>query len=202
MIRIAIKTVLFSALAVSGALLLFFGVNFLISNTTAGRIKVDPTDIPVLDMGVVPGAGDSVNNLYFKGRVDAAARLYSAGRVHSLVLVGLSDGHLYHEPESLAQALILRQVPPSALILDTNARRTFPTVLRVRELAGGKTVVFISQRRHLERILFIARSTGLPAYGLAADEDLPYQHPHYHRLREYFARLRCAWDCLSFVFSG
>jgi len=194
--RIIVKTAIFLALAALLSYLLYNGNNYLISNIFKNRIHTDPAGIEGASLAVVPGVGDSVNNLYFKGRVNAAAWLFREGRVHRIITIGLDDGGRYREPQNLRQALIERGVPADAIEADTNGRRTITAVQRIGLRFPHRKVVFVSQRPHLERILFICGVMGVDAVGFASDDSLRYQHPRYHRVRERLARFRCLWECM------
>jgi len=196
MIRITIKTVIFLIVSAFLSYLLYIGNNYLISSIFKTRIFTDALKITGSRIAVVPGVGDSVNNLYFKGRVNAAAFLYHRGRVERIVAIGLDDGGRYREPRNLRQALIDRGVPSTAIDSDTNGRRTITAVHRIRYRFPGARVVFVSQQPHLERILFISGVMGIDAVGFAPNSSLPYQHPGYHRVRERMARFRCLWECM------
>lgn len=111
---------------------------------------------------------------HFRGRMDAAAALFSGGKVRALLLSGANPSIHYNEPQRMREALQQRGVPPEAMVLDYAGRRTLDSVRRARDVFGAKQLIIVSQRYHLYRALFLADADGLTAQGLAASgPDLP-----------------------------
>jgi len=103
-------------------------------------------------------------------RLDSAALAWREGKVRQVIVSGNRVGEGYDEPTAMMQGLIARGVPAEAIERDFGGTRTWFSVRRARDVYGLKRVLIVSQRRHLDRALFLARRAGLDAWGLDAIE--------------------------------
>jgi vancomycin permeability regulator SanA len=121
-------------------------------------------DVARADTAIVFGAGvrpDGSPSAVLRERVDAAARLWRAGRVDRLLLSG-GPG----EPEAMRRAARADGVPEGALVLDAGGVRTIETCRRARGLGSA---VLVTQSFHLPRALLLCNGLGVPSVGVAAD---------------------------------
>src|SRR5262245_21837929 len=88
--------------------------------------------IPVNDVGLVLGTSarmrSGFHNLHFQNRVDAAAKLYHAGKVKHLLLSGDNHTAGYDEPTDMQDALLKLGVPSSSITLDYAGFRTLDSI--------------------------------------------------------------------------
>lgn len=139
-------------------------------------------------LGTAPIGPEGGPNVYFVRRLDAAAELWRAGKARTLIVSGSGD-----EPGEMKAGLVARGVPADAIRLDPEGPRTWESVLRARDAFGLKRVIFVSQRFHLSRTLFLARHAGLEAWGYEArDVERPYSFVT--TLRRYPSALRAWYD--------
>ena len=164
-------------LIASGLLVLVFLLVVAYANITAvwssrGRIFSDVSKLPHSRVGLVFGTTDRVNgreNLYFRYRIDAAVRVWKAGKVDALLLSGSqSSDRYYDEPEKMRRALVERGVPADRIALDPKGVRTLDSVVRAKETFGADSILVISQRFQNERAIYIARANGIDARGFNA----------------------------------
>jgi SanA protein len=149
--------------------------------------KVPAVDVALV-LGTAPIGPEGGPNRYFIYRLDAAAALWKAGKVKYFVVSGSGE-----EPAAMRAGLIDRGVPAEAIYRDPAGHRTWDSVLRARDIYGQKRIVVVSQRFHLDRALFLARRTGIEAWGLEArDVDTPYSI--FTELRRYPSALRAYYD--------
>lgn len=163
---------------------------------SAGRIADSIDEVRPTHVGLVLGTTDRIDgreNPYFRHRIDAAARLWHAGRVATLLVSGDNRSRYYNEPVRMREALVARGVPADRIVCDFAGLRTFDSVVRAKEVFGIDEVLFISQRFHVERAIYIARSRGIDARGFAADDVEP-QLAVKTRVREIGARIRMWLD--------
>jgi SanA protein len=159
---------------------------------TAATVETLPTLNVALVLGTSPLGWTGRPNQFFERRLDAAAELFRHGKVRFLIVSGdRRDG--YDEPLAMRAGLIARGVPESAIYRDPFGARTLDSVLRVRSAYGQVRVIFVSQRFHTERAVFLARRNGLEAWGYEA-ADVSGALGLLPRLREYASRLRAVWD--------
>jgi SanA protein len=149
--------------------------------------KVPAVDVALV-LGTAPIGPEGGPNRYFVYRLDAAAALWKAGKARYFIVSG-SDP----EPAAMRAGLIERGVPADVIYRDVAGYRTWDSVLRARDVYGQKRIVIVSQRFHLDRALFLARSEGIEAWGLEArDVDTPYSV--FTELRRYPSALRAYYD--------
>lgn len=153
--------------------------------------------LPVRNAGLVLGTSKGLqgggDNLYFKYRMDATARLFKAGKVKYLILSGNNDSEYYNEPQDMQKALLALGVPADAMIPDFSGKRTYDSILRAKYLFKENSITIISQNFHTARALYIAHEEGLDAVAFAA-QDVPEDYSYYTLTREYLARVKAIID--------
>jgi len=147
--------------------------------------------LPANDVGLVLGTSKFVasgkENLFFRYRMEASARLWKAGKVKFLILSGNNDSEYYNEPADMQRALIKLGVPASIMTLDYAGYRTFDSVVRCKEVFNQEKITIISQNFHNARALFIGNKEGMQAVAFAA-QDVPDGYSFRTLVREYLAR--------------
>jgi len=136
-----------------------------------GRLFDDVEAMPKTRVGLVFGTTDRVNgleNLYFRYRIDAAERVWKAGKLGVLIVSGDNSNKYYNEPAKMKQALIDRGIPAGRIVCDYAGLRTFDSVVRAKEIFGLDSIVFISQRFQNERAIYLAQAHGMNAIGFNA----------------------------------
>jgi SanA protein len=165
-----------------------------------GRIFSDVEKLPHSKVGLVFGTTDRVNgreNLYFRYRIDAAARVWQAGRLETLIVSGDNRSKYYNEPEKMRQALIRRGIPAERIVCDYAGLRTLDSVVRAKEIFGANTILFISQRFQNERAIYLAQAHGIEAFGYNA-RDVEAHAGLKTKLREVGARVKM-WLDVNFL---
>lgn len=161
-----------------------------------GRIFSDVSQVPQTRVGLVFGTTDRVNgreNLYFRYRIDAAAKLWNAGKVTAFLVSGDNRKDNYNEPEKMRRALVNLGIPNDRIALDYAGLRTLDSVVRAKEIFGARSVLFISQRFQNERAIYLAKANGIDAYGFVA-EDVVTHAGLKTKLREVGARVKMWLD--------
>jgi SanA protein len=157
--------------------------------------KID--DVPVRYTGLVLGCVKKVgkyDNEFFTARVDAAAKLFHAGKVSYLIVSGDNNHDGYDEPTDLKAALVAKGVPPNKIYCDYAGLRTLDSVMRARAVFGQVDCTVISQHFHNQRALYIAQRQGMEdmvAFN-AADPESQFMLKMY--LREIFSRVKAVLD--------
>jgi len=153
--------------------------------------------IPNCKTGIVLGTSkrlaNGTENLYFSYRMDAAEKLFKAGKVKHLILSGDNRANHYNEPRDMYRELIRRGIPDSCLVADYAGLRTFDSMVRCREVFGQDSVIVISQQFHNARAVFIGRKIGLVCYGFNA-RKVTTQSETKIMIREFFSRIKCLMD--------
>jgi len=136
-----------------------------------GRLFDEVEAVPKTRVGLVFGTTDRINgleNLYFRYRIDAAEKLWKAGKLDTLIVSGDNSSKYYNEPGKMRQALIDRGIPAERIVCDFAGLRTFDSVVRAKEIFGLDSIVFISQRFQNERAIYLAQANGMHAIGFNA----------------------------------
>jgi len=165
-----------------------------------GRLFNDTDTLPAAKVGLVFGTTDSYKgreNRYFRYRIDAAVKVWNAGKVETLIVSGDNRSKYYNEPEKMKSALIEEGVPKDRIVCDYAGLRTFDSVVRAKEIFGADTVLVISQRFQNERALYLAQAHGMEAYGFNA-EDVEIRAGFKTRVREVGARVKM-WLDVNFL---
>jgi SanA protein len=153
--------------------------------------------LPTSEVGLVLGTSkttfDGKENLFFKYRMEAAARLFKEGKVKYLILSGNNDSKYYNEPLDMQKAILALGVPLNALELDYAGYRTFDSVIRSKEIFKENNITIVSQDFQNARALYIAKNEGINAVAFAA-QDVPSGYSVRTLVREYLARPKAVLD--------
>jgi SanA protein len=178
------------ALAFAGAIGVL-AANWWVVHSTRKQVYFDINELPTNDVGLVLGTSKFVRsgkeNLFFRYRMEASARLWKEGKVKYLILSGNNDSEYYNEPADMQRALVKLGVPESVMTLDYAGYRTFDSVVRCKEVFNQDKITVISQNFHNARALFISNHEGIDAIAFAA-QDVPDGYSLRTLLREYLAR--------------
>jgi SanA protein len=197
-IRIALvkQTIKLAIWSVLGLVLVVLLCNLLIVKNTEKSLFFDVAAIPSNDVGLVLGTNKYVakgkENLFFKYRMEATARLFKEGKVKYLILSGNKEEY-YDEPREMKKALSKLGIPDNAMLLDTAGYRTFDSVVRCKQIYQQNKVTVISQNFHNVRALYLCQHEGIEAVGFAA-QDVPDGYSSRTLIREYLARPKAMLD--------
>jgi SanA protein len=187
-------TLLVLVLAVAG---LFAWCAFTVEQAGKGRLYDRVDAIPAREYGLVLGTSkhrpDGGPNPFFLYRIDAAAKLYHAGKVKILLVSGDNHTQGYNEPVDMRDALIAQGVPSGAIKLDYAGFRTLDSIDRAKRIFGLKRFTIISQRDHDDRALLIAEHDGLDTIAYAAD-DVDFHYAPKAHIHEWLAEVKVVLD--------
>ncbi len=193
MVKQIIKVMLW---CIFGSVLVMLFCNLLIVKNTKNQIFFDVATIPSNDVGLVLGTSKYVakgkENLFFRYRMEATARLFKEGKVKYLILSGNKEEY-YDEPRDMKKALSLLGIPDEAMLLDTAGYRTYDSVVRCKKVYKQNKVTVISQNFHNARALYLCQHEGIEAIGFAA-QDVPDGYSSRTLIREYLARPKAMFD--------
>ncbi len=151
---------------------------------------------PPLDCALVLGAGvaeDGTPSWVLQDRLAEGLALYQAGRVRTILVSGDHGRRDYDEPNAMRAWLEARGVPRSAIFMDHAGFDTYSSVWRARHVFGASRIVVVTQRFHLPRALWVARSLGIEAEGAAADRRR-YRGAVWFEAREVISRTKAFVD--------
>ncbi len=175
---------------------LVLGINGYVCLTAAPYLDSDA--MPEADCILVLGCGvrpDGQPSLMLRDRLDKGLALYEAGAAPKLLLSGDHGRAEYDEVNGMKNYVMAKDIPSEDVFLDHAGFSTYESAYRARDIFQAKTVVIVSQRYHLYRAVYIARSLGLDAWGVSA-EDISYFGQLGREAREVLARSKDLFYCL------
>ncbi len=191
--RKALKGIIISTTIV---LMIILICNIWVNYSTQQQIFDEAEKIPprsvALVLGTIKKLTNGNTNRYFKYRVEAAAKLYHAGKVKHFIVSGDNHRKGYNEPEDMQISLIKLGVPKSAITLDYAGFRTLDSVLRTKKVFQQDKIIIISQKFHNTRALFIANQYDIDAIAFNA-QGTKYRNRR-NELREYLAKVKAVFD--------
>ena len=147
--------------------------NYAATRAGKGILYDDTAEIPHRPAGLVFGCSEKLgnrDNLYFKYRIEAAAKLYHAGKVDFLIVSGDNREKYYNEPVAMRKALVNAGVPFDKIVCDYAGLRTLDSVVRAKKIFGLHEVIFVSQKFQNERAAYIAKAHGMDVLGFNAQD--------------------------------
>jgi SanA protein len=182
-------------------LLITLILNLWVVGSTQKSVYDSVEEIPINDVALVLGTSKYSRkggaNLFFKYRIEAAVKLYKAGKVKHLILSGDNSLSYYNEPQDMKIALIAHGISASAITLDYAGFRTFDSVVRSKKVFRQKRITIITQEFHSYRALFISNYYGIDAIAFTT-VPVPRSYSLLTLSREYLARCKAILDLYVF----
>ena len=195
--RLIKRLLLWSALAFLAGLLILTGINVWMVQRSAGRVTETASEVPVRPVALVLGTSMTLAsgqiNVHWRGRMDAAAALYKAGRVKRILVSGDNRRSDYNEPRDMRDGLIERGVPRNVITLDYAGLRTLDSVIRAKEIFGVTDCVIVSDDFHLPRAIWLAERRGMTVSGFHGP-GLAWGVSGKTRVREWLARINATLE--------
>ena len=186
-----------SRLRLGLALAVFFTIDLLwiliwFPRECRDRVFTPGTLAPVAGPALVLGAGvfsDGEPSPVLEGRLEIALGLFRERKVTWVLVSGDNRAHNYNEPQAMRKWLIKRGIPMDRVVSDYAGRRTYDSLRRAQAVFGATRLVVVTSDFHMPRALFLARSMGLDAVGVAAGTaGLPLKARAGFLAREWVAR--------------
>ncbi len=185
-------------------ILLFLGIAFIYAldryiNYTAQpyiykEVKKVPHKRAALLLGTAKYVAKGKKNYFYVYRIRAAVALWKAGKVDAILVSGDNASKYYNETIRMQKDLIKAGVPKKYIALDYAGFRTLDSVVRAETLFDLKDYIIISQKFHLERALYLAKTKGQDVIGFAAKDIPGTKAAKKMAFREYFARVKAFLD--------
>ncbi|MGW1804313.1 SanA/YdcF family protein [Streptomyces sp. NPDC002078] len=164
--------------------------------STADRLRTT-ADAPSAPVAVVFGAGlwNGEPSPYLAHRLDAAARLYRAGRIKVVLVTGDNSRKDYDEPDAMRAYLKKHGVPARRIVSDYAGFDTWDSCVRAKKIFGVDRAVLISQGFHIRRAVALCEAAGVDSYGVgvADKHDVTW---YYGGTREVFAAGKAVLDAV------
>ena len=165
-------------------------VNLLIIHKARPFIVSGTAAAPSAPVAIVLGTSvhsDGTPSAMLADRLDTALLLYRERKV-TTVLVSAVERPGDEEVTVMRRYLVTRGVPAGDLLADPQGVNTHATMLRARRVFHVEGALIPTQRFHLARSVYLARSLGINAVGVPADIQ-PYSTTGF-AVREWAARVK------------
>lgn len=191
------KPLLIGALLGILALIGIIGADRLVRSAATDKTYNSVDEIPYNRVGLFLGTtkflANGQVNLYYKYRIEAAVRLFRAGKVDFILVSGDNSTEHYDEPTTIKADLISHGIPAERIYLDYAGFRTLDSVVRSKDIFGQSSITVISQQFHNERAIYIATRKDIEAIGFNA-KDVDVYYGFKTQLREKLARVKMVLD--------
>ena len=144
----------FLAIACVAVLVLVLTCDYLVTSNAKGRLYDNVDEMPYREAGLLLGTTPQTRigrlvNRFFVFRIDAAEKLYKAGKISTILISGDEDSlDGVNEVENMKEALVARGIPEQAILLDGQGFRTLASIERASQVYGLNTFTIISQKFH------------------------------------------------------
>ena|SRR3989344_4915345 len=162
---------------------------------TADYIVFNPSEASTSTVAMVLGASviQGEPSPVLRERALGALELYRTGKVQKILVTGDDSVAGFDEVTPVREMLQAEGVLAEDIFLDHAGFDTYSSMYRARDVFEIKDVVVVTQAFHLPRAVFLARTLGLEAYGLAVPER---GDPLTNDLREWGASHKAMFDLL------
>lgn len=184
------KLLLIVLIVFTTGIIAVFGINGYVKASTRDMfLTPEQTAELNADCIIVLGAGVSGDqpSYLLRDRIQRGVDLYFLGASGKLLMSGDHGRDDYDEVNVMKNFAVQAGVPSSDVFMDHAGFSTYESLYRAQDIFQVQSIVIVTQRYHLYRALYIARSLGLEAYGVAA-EDIDYPGQAYRDAREVLAR--------------
>lgn len=169
------------------------GINFWVCGSTAQQILTPEKALELADIDCVLVLGCQVwaegrPSHMLEDRLKQGVWLYQGG-MRTLLMSGDHGKENYNEVGTMKQYAVDAGVPAQDVFMDHAGFSTYESMYRAKEVFGVKRLIIVTQKYHLYRALFVARSLGLEAWGVASDYR-SYAGQSMREIREILARVK------------
>ena len=190
--KMVITAFRFLILIVILGLCLLFGIDFYVRSSTKDRIisPENASSVSDADCILVLGAGirtDGSPSPMLQDRLNTGIELYQNGAAPKLLMSGDHGRKKYNEVQTMKDIALDQGVPSEDVFMDHAGFSTYDSLYRARDVFQTRKVIIVTQKYHLYRALYIARSLGLDAWGVSADTRR-YRGQSQRDFREILAR--------------
>ncbi len=173
----------------------FIAVNCYVVNIGKNSIYTADT-VPDTEAILVLGAyvfPDGTLSNMLHDRLTTGYELWELDTAPKIIVSGDHGRTQYDEVNAMKNFMMDKGVPGKDVFMDHAGFSTYESIYRARDIFQVKKLVIVTQDYHLPRAIFIARSLGLDAYGVASDRHDYGSVMVQYKLREMAARNKDFW---------
>lgn len=144
------------------------------------------------DCILVLGAGlksDGSPSDMLADRVTTGAQIFALGAADKIIMSGDRSGETYDEPTAMKKFAEELGVSTEHIVTDFEGYSTYESIYRAKKIYGAERIIIVTQKYHLSRALYIAKSLDIEAVGVSADLR-GYRGQIFRDVREVLARFK------------
>lgn len=188
-----IKIIKYFTFTILGIIIFFLVTNLIMITSTKNNIKEEKelSNIKDVDCILVLGAGIRYNKPtpMLEDRLLTGINLYNNKISNKILASGDHMNKNYDEVNVMKDYLISRKIPSSDIFMDHAGISTYDSIYRAKHIFKAKKIIIITQKYHLYRALYIAKTLNIEAYGVASNPRI-YANQLPRDIREFLARTK------------
>jgi len=129
-------------------------------------------------------------SLILKDRLDKVVEIYNKNNNINIIVSGDSKNkNIYDEVTVMYNYLINKGVNNSNIIKDERGLSTYDSIIRIKDIVNKNKIIIVTQKYHLYRSVYIARSYDMNVIGISTI-DTKYYGELKREIREIIARVK------------
>lgn len=200
MIKKLLLKIVFLGITIFTIMVLFLIViNYYVINKTKELIITENEALKIenIDCILVLGAGiwNDKPSPMLEDRINEGISLYEKNVSSTIIMSGDKGSNEHDEVSVMKNYALDKGVISDNILLDPAGYSTYDSIYRVKEIFQAKKIIIVTQKYHLHRALYIAKSLGIEAYGVASNPRT-YVNQSKRDIREFFARNKDFVKCI------
>lgn len=188
-----IKIIKYFTFTILGIIIFFLVTNLIMITSTKNNIKEEKelSNIKDVDCILILGAGIRYNKPtpMLEDRLLTGINLYNNQISNKILASGDHMNKNYDEVNVMKDYLISRKIPSSDIFMDHAGISTYDSIYRAKHIFKAKKIIIVTQKYHLYRALYIAKTLNIEAYGVASNPRI-YANQLPRDIREFLARTK------------
>ena len=170
---------------------------YVVIKTNSQIIDMDNIKENDFDCILVLGAGlrDKRPSPMLEERLIMAIKLYELGIAPKILVSGDHEYNKHDEVNVMKNYLIENGISSHDIFMDHAGISTYDSVYRAKEIFKVHKMVIVTQKYHLYRALYIAKSLDFSTVGVIADREHYYGQTK-RDIREFAARIKDFFKCI------
>ena len=150
-----------------------------------------------IDCILVLGAGIRNNrpSPMLEDRLLMAIDLYNSDVASKILVSGDHENYNYDEVNVMKDYLKQQGIPSEDIFMDHAGLSTYDSIYRASKIFKANKIVIVTQKYHLYRALYIAKSLDIKVYGISATRH-QYVNQSKRDVREVIARVKDFFKCI------
>lgn len=184
------KVIKWGTIMILIVVVIIFGINFYVKISTSKLIiNNNSKKLENVDCALVLGAGiwGSEPSPMLKDRLDVAIKLYKDNKISKIIMSGDHTKDNYDEVNTMKKYAIDKGIKSEDIFMDHAGISTYDSIYRAKNIFKANKIIIVTQKYHLYRSLYIAKSLDIEALGIEATPT-NYSGQFMREIREILAR--------------